>query len=183
LIISELSEESRALITAWLEVRVLPGPPISKIKGLAVNLAAVATAIGDRFFEPLCHFTGPALTALKSRCCSMVPIFQAGYRIMPRSACAGRFEKTRIDRRNPRRPCRAGSQSAQPAGRQAPALALDRTPRRITWFKLPEGRPRAVSRTAIDRGSNGRAVAFCDHPLAGSRPAHDRLRQACPERR
>ncbi len=38
------------LITAWLEVRVLPGPPPNKINGLTDILAAVATVVGDRFY-------------------------------------------------------------------------------------------------------------------------------------
>ena len=43
----DLSGAGRALITAWLEVRVLPGPPPNKIKHLAGPLAAAATVIGD----------------------------------------------------------------------------------------------------------------------------------------
>ena len=43
----DFSGEVSALITAWLEVRVLPGPPSNKIKHLAGILAAVATVIGD----------------------------------------------------------------------------------------------------------------------------------------
>jgi hypothetical protein len=48
-IIAGLFGRGIALITAWLEVRVLLGPPINKINDLARLLAAVATAIGDRF--------------------------------------------------------------------------------------------------------------------------------------
>jgi hypothetical protein len=46
-IIVELSGAVTALITAWLEVRVLPGPPINEIKDLARFLATLATVFGD----------------------------------------------------------------------------------------------------------------------------------------
>ena len=42
-----ISYKPPPLITVWLEVRVLPGPPHNKIKHLARLLAAVATVIGD----------------------------------------------------------------------------------------------------------------------------------------
>ena len=43
----DFSGKGRALITAWLEVRVLPGPPQNKINDLAGTLATLATAISD----------------------------------------------------------------------------------------------------------------------------------------
>jgi hypothetical protein len=47
-----------ALITAWLEVRVLPGPPRNKINDLYDILATMATAIGDSTARPYrpCEF-------------------------------------------------------------------------------------------------------------------------------
>jgi hypothetical protein len=44
---ADLSGQVSVLITAWLEVRILPGPPTNKIKHLADLLAAVATFIDD----------------------------------------------------------------------------------------------------------------------------------------
>jgi hypothetical protein len=44
---AELSRAVTAVITAWLEVRVLPGPPYNKINGLSQSLATLAAAIGD----------------------------------------------------------------------------------------------------------------------------------------
>ncbi|HEY1747984.1 MAG TPA: hypothetical protein VGG11_14635, partial [Xanthobacteraceae bacterium] len=46
-VFTDLSDAVRALITAWLEVRVLPGPPPNKDDGLAAVLATLAAAIGD----------------------------------------------------------------------------------------------------------------------------------------
>jgi len=42
-----ISYKKPPLITVWLEVRVLPGPPPNKINDLADLLAAVATVFGD----------------------------------------------------------------------------------------------------------------------------------------
>src|ERR1700692_2179583 len=44
---AELSRAVTAVITAWLEVRVLPGPPYNKINSLSGSLASLAAAIGD----------------------------------------------------------------------------------------------------------------------------------------
>ena len=46
--ITETFPAVAARITAWLEVRVLPGPPNNKINGLDGYSATLASHIGDR---------------------------------------------------------------------------------------------------------------------------------------
>jgi hypothetical protein len=58
-IIVELSGPGTALITAWLEVRVLPGPPPNKINDLGGLSATLATAIGDSLSTILIEGSAP----------------------------------------------------------------------------------------------------------------------------
>ena len=46
----EFSGGVTSLITAWLEVRVLPGPPSNKFNSLARLLATLAAWFGDSLF-------------------------------------------------------------------------------------------------------------------------------------
>ncbi len=66
--VAELSGAVTALITAWLEVRVLPGPPHNKINDLGRCLATLATYIGDRlksvFFISMTIFAGSGRSIL-----------------------------------------------------------------------------------------------------------------------
>jgi hypothetical protein len=73
-----------ALATAWLEVRVLPGPPPNKIKHLAGLLAAVATVIGDSRPERQASYTGASrilrivmVTASSLPCAGSIRIAEA----------------------------------------------------------------------------------------------------------